>query len=464
MLFAHEMATLGGVSFDPLSILGCVQALDCEHVVLSGSNITQMVDYSGSGRHRAPHTGTIPIVPNWRGGRAAWSATVNGMVDLSAYAISQPYTMVVVGQWGPSAVNRPFLHQNTGSGSALLYQSGSSSAGGVWYFNGTESRVANPTTDYVNRPFIALITVGADGHETIWLDGTRSRIASTGGLATPQLLNSMWGLSWDGSSARWGAPLAAQFVYNRALTSAERAYLLSGLAARYNINTTGTQPYAVEINNSTSVASMGDYTAYNYNTPFSWSGWFKCTAASGAPNNVIVGKRQAGGTVAGWACEYRSDRWCFGMQAASGANNNVIEVMGAPPVGVWTHWAMTYNGSGTAGMKIYLDGTLRTHVVASNTLGSTSILSTTPLCVGADDYLRRSQGIHLNIANFAHELSGSDVAALYAAGRRGDIAAFPNLTNYWRFDQADLVTSVPNVMSGSGAAVPGGTRLQYIED
>ena len=98
--------------------------------------------------------------------------------------------------------------------------------------------------------------------------------------------------------------------------------------------------------------------------------------------------------------------------------------------GNWHHVAATYDGSSSAaGVKLYVDGAEDTEVIQEDTLGTHSILNTSPFTIGSRD----SGGVPFNgdideVEVFNRVLSASEVQTLYLAGNAGKCKPTPTPT------------------------------------
>lgn len=102
----------------------------------------------------------------------------------------------------------------------------------------------------------------------------------------------------------------------------------------------------------------------------------------------------------------------------------------------WHHVAVVYSGSGVAsGFSIYLNGVLLTNTILTNTLASNTTVSSSPMVVGQ---YNSSRGLIDNLGIYkGTALNGAAVAAIYAAGRTGNLGALAsgsNLTYWYEFN------------------------------
>jgi len=162
-----------------------------------------------------------------------------------------------------------------------------------------------------------------------------------------------------------------------------------------------------------------DYYGFDYGMPFSFSVWVNPTSVTGT--DVIFAKTRTGsGTGRGYHIRLNAGKPELCID--DGTNTTYITATNSVGTGAWKHIVFTYDGSyTTAGMNIYLDGSLET-VSASAQNATTSIYpggggSNVILRIGRDDTGNYFAGLIDELAFFINrELTPVEVAYLYNGG------------------------------------------------
>jgi hypothetical protein len=121
---------------------------------------------------------------------------------------------------------------------------------------------------------------------------------------------------------------------------------------------------------------------FETNTPFSISGRIYPTSASDMAIFYKSNSRTADNS--SWGIQYSSSgAIVFGIRTSTSQNNNINTSTSSVPINTWTHFVVTFDGSGNrSGMKIYLDGALDTTGNAQAMTGS--ILNNRSPVIGAE--------------------------------------------------------------------------------
>lgn len=213
-----------GIPPSPLSIAGCVCWLDftdAAKVTLDGSNnISQVTDKSVAGNH-ATQT-TAGSRPGWSAQtpNSAYGGVFNGAPFMrTSIALSQPYTLVVVGKNSSTAgyfIDGPSSHRV-----GMLYAGSSALSGGgnyLWGWANTTPALGDTTTSDLNKDLIAVF-IGDGTSSKMFINGAQRGSTASAGTATmtTQTIGS-------GVGALNGY-IAHLLVYNVALSSGDRIEL-----------------------------------------------------------------------------------------------------------------------------------------------------------------------------------------------------------------------------------------------
>lgn len=196
----------------------------------------------------------------------------------------------------------------------------------------------------------------------------------------------------------------------------------------------GSSWYSMLLDGTNEYVTMGDVLGFERTDAFSISCWFKSTDIAGS----FVSKRD---TVLGFNTGYS-------LGLASSAINLTLESSGSNRIsvsttltfndGAWHHVLVTYDGTSSAsGVAIWVDGSLASVSVGSDTL-SASILTSSNFNLGTNNDGTGAAfyaGNLDDVAVFDKELSSTEVASVYNSGVPVDVRALSslsaNLVGYW---------------------------------
>lgn len=196
--------------------------------------------------------------------------------------------------------------------------------------------------------------------------------------------------------------------------------------------------------------------AFNFERtqPFSVSLWVKMSSLSGT--GILCGT-MSNLTSRGWqiARPLAGDgTWKFNLVGTN--TTSEIEVWSAfytLPVGVWTHLAVTYDGSATAaGVKIFVNGGQLFNNVIVNNLTATTIPGNA-FAVGAGAAGGTPSFATIDeVSIWTVALSNAQVTSLYNSGHPGDLtlhAAYASLLSWYRMGDSD---NYPTIYDAQPAA------------
>lgn len=126
--------------------------------------------------------------------------------------------------------------------------------------------------------------------------------------------------------------------------------------------------------------------------------------------------------------------------------------------GVWQHWAVTYDGSGShSNSKIYLNGVAVSTTTSSSGTYVAMHNTSTPVNVGRHNitvsgttYDTFANGKMDEVAIFNSALSASDISAIYNSGVPTDLASYSPV-GWWRMGDNDSGTGTTITDQGSGS-------------
>lgn len=169
----------------------------------------------------------------------------------------------------------------------------------------------------------------------------------------------------------WGAQVGCDLT----MVNMSGANFVADVPAKvFNVN-------SLALDASGACANMGNNVAFERNTPFTISCWFKCTDSSLV--RTLVAKVANAGGDNGYVLYVYDENITFVLGNTVPTDCiSVYTTTGAATDGEWHHVVATYEGFSDANsITIYVDGVLQTKTVAFNNLVST-ILSTNPFEIG----------------------------------------------------------------------------------
>lgn len=189
------------------------------------------------------------------------------------------------------------------------------------------------------------------------------------------------------------------------------------------------------------VAALG----FDYNDSFTLSFWFKTSAAAAA--QTLVGKRVSGGP--GWLVNL-SSAGDLRLLLIGATTTTQATYDAALNEGEWHHGAVVWKADGTgaaANASMYVDGVAVTVDPTSSALTET-IVNASAVTVGAlDGGTTPFNGAIARVAIWDSALTPAQAAALYAAGRHGDISALAPLGE-WRMGDGDTYPTITDHGTG----------------
>lgn len=186
----------------------------------------------------------------------------------------------------------------------------------------------------------------------------------------------------------------------------------------------------------TGYLSVGNNFRFERDQPFSWSGWFK---TDNVLRTAMVLWNKIDSTNAGYNAWVTSAGSIYTIVGST--NTNKVR-KGTTTTGFndgsWHHVCVTYDGGSlSAGLKIYVDGSLQPDTTTDDNL-TASILDTASLTFGGrpDPTGADFIGLLAEFSLYGKELSGGEVSEIYNSGSPADPASLttqPYLLAYWPF-------------------------------
>lgn len=169
--------------------------------------------------------------------------------------------------------------------------------------------------------------------------------------------------------------------------------------------------YSMAFDGVDEYADFGDIYNIEYTDSITWSFWYKNTPSG---NQDIIGRNELT-NYKGWYIYDGGGK--INIQLRNN-NSNRITVGWNKSSAVWHYVTITYNGNGLAsGLSGYVDGSLVTNSVTTDTLSSNSIQNTGSFRLSEFlGSLGRYNGNMMYVSIFDSELSASDVTSLYNSG------------------------------------------------
>jgi len=190
-------------------------------------------------------------------------------------------------------------------------------------------------------------------------------------------------------------------------------------------------------------------------SPFSLALWLKSDTAGNV--RMIV---KADGTPQEYAFTAGS-AGTPNLNLCDGTISNRIQIASQTALtqGIWQHWAVTYDGSGShANSKIYLNG----NAVSTTTSSSGSYVAmentSAPVFIGKHEVTSESftNGKMDDVAIFSKALSASEVSAIY----NSNIYPKDDIVSFWRFEGNANDSKGSNDGTGNGGAVLNSTDIR----
>jgi hypothetical protein len=220
----------------------------------------------------------------------------------------------------------------------------------------------------------------------------------------------------------------------------------SGFANTYSGNFDGTNDHAIT---SGSPVDMGDMAS-----GYTFSGWVWREDVASLPSNGGTTNWLSGayGTADGapnfntfkWYITdeywngnvYKLIRWYHGSQAISNSSTLL-------PAGVWSHLAVTWDGSST--VKTYLNGSQLAQITNASSLTARA----DKMLVGKGHWYHK--GLVDEVAYWNSGLSSSDITSIYNSGVPDDLSSYSPV-GWWRMGDDDGGTGSTVTDQGSGGS------------
>ena len=228
--------------------------------------------------------------------------------------------------------------------------------------------------------------------------------------------------------------------------------------------------YAVRT--STALDGIDDYCdvnvppAYDYNTPFTASAWFKSSTAT---YGILIGKGEGGTPFRGWNLFlHATGELRFEMTHTFGNYLDLYSLGTTYNTGTWYHVTVVYTAAtpgDVSDVTVYVNGSPIAMTTLSNTLGSNTILTAEPMRIGARGAPSslNYQGNICNVSLYDRALTSGEVTSLYNGGyppnQSGLAATWGDVNAWWRMgDATSDTTGTPGTMAVAG---PDLTRVLF---
>jgi Concanavalin A-like lectin/glucanases superfamily len=201
-----------------------------------------------------------------------------------------------------------------------------------------------------------------------------------------------------------------------------------------------TRKFSLVFGGTDEYVAVGDVLNFERTDAFSFSLWFKMTSAQDA---YILTKHSGATTYTGYNFGSQAATTVFWRITNNYATNsiNLSTVSSGWNDDEWHHAVCTYDGSSTAaGAHIYIDGVDQTLTVDQDDL-SASIITSAPLCIGAQGGGTPFTGSVDEVAAYDVELTLGAILELYNTGNPIDltkVSSAGDLVGYWRCGDGDL--------------------------
>ena len=215
-----------------------------------------------------------------------------------------------------------------------------------------------------------------------------------------------------GSSLLWNG---LQAYYTADNTSNDALGTYNGTLVNGATYGTGIINQGFSLDGVNDTVDFGNVLDFDGSTPFSISTWVYPRTIS-ASSQVPIAKALNSGVFPGYWIVYSTSGIAFVMRNTSTTNELSIRNSFTPTINTWYNILITYDGSkSSAGLKVYVNGSLGTQVVLANTLTG-SISTTQSLKIGARQNTNYSNSIVDETAFWNRELTSSEVTELYNSG------------------------------------------------
>lgn len=190
---------------------------------------------------------------------------------------------------------------------------------------------------------------------------------------------------------------------------------------------------------------------FEYNNPFSISGWFKTTVSG---EQVIFGK-QLGSNNAGFRLSQQSNQIRMHLANSTSARAEVRSANVGAADGFWHHVVGTWDGNAggaASGVTLYIDGVdITPGSPTTDTLGTNSILTSANSQIGIRNNTSNDfRGLLDEISIWNIELSLAQVQAIYGTGKPSSIESIEGLdaannVGWWRMGDAGGIGLWPTI-------------------
>lgn len=195
------------------------------------------------------------------------------------------------------------------------------------------------------------------------------------------------------------------------------------------------------------IGSVGNF---ERTTSFSISCWFKTSSTA---VEFIVSRQANSGLFPGWNIFIEAGKIKTALINNNGTSDRLfIETNSVFNDSNWHHCVMTYDGSSnTSGLFLYLDGSLASVTVITNSLSASILTSANFQISGRDGPNVVLSGNVDEVALYDKDLSASEVTAIYNSGIPISLTGLPttgNILNWWRMGDDD---TFPTILDHKGS-------------
>lgn len=189
------------------------------------------------------------------------------------------------------------------------------------------------------------------------------------------------------------------------------------------------------------VGSVGNF---ERTTSFSTSCWFKTSSTAA---EFIISRQANSGLFPGWNVFIEAGKIKIALINNNGTSNRLfIETNSTFNDSNWHHCVMTYDGSSnTSGLFIYIDGSLASVTVITNSLSASILTSANFQISGRDGPNVVLNGSVDEVAIYDKDLTASEVTDIYNLGIPNSLTGLStsgNILNWWRMGDGDTFPTI----------------------
>ncbi len=232
-------------------------------------------------------------------------------------------------------------------------------------------------------------------------------------------------------------------------------------ASGWDGNNIYSNPSKLTFDGANDYVQPADSSPFNFTamTPFTFEFWVNLATQPNTNEFAYIFSRQPGYFQPGYEMYFFLNRLYVQLNALSGGLSRRISLLQSlPPVGVWTHLTVSYDGSSKAsGVKIYYNGSLQSPFVAEDKLNSSDSFNSGSVRLGATAFgVRSFKGSLGDLRIYNKELSSTEVLQNYRSEQSKYFEA-PSIASFSPADssttniQTDLVITFNQIISkGTG--------------